>query len=566
MGLAVFAICLAAYLSTGRPVPLEEGWDTLPTRVLPFSILRDGTLTLDAFSAQFGRDTREIGYLERRRNRLISHYPIGAAVLAVPFDAPAYAMLRFRGKTSSGDLFAAAERAEGRTASLIGALAVLVLYAILAGWAGAGWAAAIALVFGLGTSMWAVASRQSWQHGPDVFLLLLGLYALSRYEAGALRRAAAGFLLGFMFGVRPAALIFAAAGLVYSVAVKARGRSRFRSGAAFACGAAAAMAPFLIYNLYYFGRLAGGPALAGAKLAPGNIPTGLLGLFLSPNRGLLFFTPIAIVGLAGMAIGIRQARARPLLAAFSAAALVYIVIHAAFPRWMGGWSFGPRYLTEILPILALTSVLAIRRMNRRWLAVSVFLALWSFVVQLGGVTCFGASHWEARMGLPLEEHAWDWKHIELWEDFIVRTGLVHSKILSEPMRAEGFRVQWGRVRLPAVFRAGRPVPVTVRFQNASPLSWLDPNTANLGGHEAVHSVRLGYRWLRADSDSVVSDYSDRADLPAPLDPGGWTTLAIAVTPPGAPGDYRLQFDLVQELVAWFEAKGAARLVIPVHVE
>jgi hypothetical protein len=77
---------------------------------------------------------------------------------------------------------------------------------------------------------------------------------------------------------------------------------------------------------------------------------------------------------------------------------------------------------------------------------------------------------------------------------------------------------------------------------------------------------LSYRWLRADSDTPVSDYSDRADLSAPLDPGQWTTLLIAVTPPQAPGDYRLQFDLVQELVSWFEAKGAPRLIVPVHVE
>jgi len=34
---------------------------------------------------------------------------------------------------------------------------------------------------------------------------------------------------------------------------------------------------------------------------------------------------------------------------------------------------------------------------------------------------------------------------------------------------------------------------------------------------------------------------------------------------GSPGDYKLQFDLVDELVTWFELKGASKLSQPVSV-
>jgi len=52
----------------------------------------------------------------------------------------------------------------------------------------------------------------------------------------------------------------------------------------------------------------------------------------------------------------------------------------------------------------------------------------------------------------------------------------------------------------------------------------------------------------------------------PLAPGASTALAVQVTAPAQPGDYQLQLDLCQELVSWFEAKGAVQLLAPVKVE
>jgi hypothetical protein len=42
-------------------------------------------------------------------------------------------------------------------------------------------------------------------------------------------------------------------------------------------------------------------------------------------------------------------------------------------------------------------------------------------------------------------------------------------------------------------------------------------------------------------------------------------MAVEVVAPPEPGEYRLQLDLLQELVAWFEDKGAPRLLVPIRV-
>lgn len=565
-GLAVFGACLAAFLAGGRPSRLEEGWDSLATRVLPFAILQSHRPTLDAFGEEFARDKREIGYLENRRGHLISHYPIGAALVVLPLDLPVYASLRLRGRTTPRDLFEAAEKAEGWAASVVCAFAVLLLYCILSRSESLGRAAVIALVFGLGTSIWAVASRQLWQHGPAVLVLLLGYFFLSRPRVRTRDFVLAGVFLGFLFGIRPGGIVFAAAGLAGAASRRDEARERLRAGAAFAAGALAAMAPFLFYNARYFGSLVGGQRHSADRLALANLPEGFLGLLFSPNRGLLAFTPVALVGFAGMAIAFRQWRTRPLLASFSAAAILYALAHCAFLHWSGGWSFGPRYLIELLPILGLASPLALGRMNRGWLLAACVLAAWSFAVQLDGVCCFGASRWESRMGESLEAHAWDWRHLELWEDFLVRTGMIRSRAQAEILPPEGFRVRWESVRVPAVLQRGRPVRASVSFRNLSKFSWPDPNSANLGGQEGIHAVRLSYRWLRKDSDTLVTDYGERFDLAVPLGPGQAASISVAVNPPDEPGDYRLQFDLVQELVEWFQTEGAPPLILPIRVE
>ena len=52
----------------------------------------------------------------------------------------------------------------------------------------------------------------------------------------------------------------------------------------------------------------------------------------------------------------------------------------------------------------------------------------------------------------------------------------------------------------------------------------------------------------------------------PVRPGKTAVMAIAVTAPTEPGNYKLQLDLVQENVSWFETRGAPVLMVPVVVK
>ncbi len=79
---------------------------------------------------------------------------------------------------------------------------------------------------------------------------------------------------------------------------------------------------------------------------------GLYGLLLSPGKGLLEYAPPLLLAPFGAALlwARRRAETALLLALF----LLYLVAHAnVLIRWLGGWSWGPRFLIPVLPLALL---------------------------------------------------------------------------------------------------------------------------------------------------------------------------------------------------------------------
>jgi FkbM family methyltransferase len=66
-----------------------------------------------------------------------------------------------------------------------------------------------------------------------------------------------------------------------------------------------------------------------------------------------------------------------------------------------------------------------------------------------------------------------------------------------------------------------------------------------------HPVCASYRWKRPDGELVEAD-GIRTFFREPLGPGEQTELRLLVAIPDAPGEYVLEFALVQESFAWFD--------------
>jgi hypothetical protein len=136
---------------------------------------------------------------------------------------------------------------------------------------------------------------------------------------------------------------------------------------------------------------------------------------------------------------------------------------------------------------------------------------------------------------------------------------------AKPLPDSAFRVEWEKVELPAKFTHGQAATVRVTVKNVSDQTWPDARTADPSG-SGVSAVRLSYRWWDINLMRPVGTWGGRVDLKGPVGPGESVTFTMPVTAPAAPNPYWLQFDLVQEMVAWFEGKGAAKLYRSVNVK
>ena len=77
----------------------------------------------------------------------------------------------------------------------------------------------------------------------------------------------------------------------------------------------------------------------------------LIGNLVSPARGLLVFIPVSLVCAYGFVVKQRAWTLTSLDVAVAASAVGYWLLVSTFPSWWAGWSFGPRFLTDIAPML-----------------------------------------------------------------------------------------------------------------------------------------------------------------------------------------------------------------------
>ena len=140
----------------------------------------------------------------------------------------------------------------------------------------------------------------------------------------------------------------------------------------------------------------------------------------------------------------------------------------------------------------------------------------------------------------------------------------NSKNVPRPSHAI-YSLEWASNDVPTEISRESPVPIHVSVKNTGDWAWNDPKTANPGKPDGTYAVRLSYRWVgptgRAEPQSSV-----RGELAKPVGPGETANFTLAVVPPKEPGNYKLELDLVEELVSFFSEKGTQKLSVAVTVK
>lgn len=338
--------------------------DTLPARYQPLILWHDGTLSLDANArlvahghtmippgARPAYADGQVTYFEpssywmvrTRDNHLASLYPVVTPLVVAPLYVPAVIWLDAKG-WEQPQLDRVAELMEKLSASLLASLASVLIYLLLRR-ERSRWSLPLALAFAFGTNTWMTSSQALWQHGTGELLIALALILVVATVSPA-RTALLGAVCVLIAANRPPDALIAGAFVLFIV------WSRRRNALWLLAGAAVPLAALLYYNLNFIGHVAGGYALGKA---PNEIFfrldwTGVFGLLVSPSRGLLVFTPFLVFVPVGLIQRLRTPSSRGLAVALSFAAVVQLLVYSQ-TDWRAGVSWGPRYLTDLLPIL-----------------------------------------------------------------------------------------------------------------------------------------------------------------------------------------------------------------------
>ena len=136
---------------------------------------------------------------------------------------------------------------------------------------------------------------------------------------------------------------------------------------------------------------------------------------------------------------------------------------------------------------------------------------------------------------------------------------------AKPTAHATYAVEWVTHDIPATVAAGSRTPIHVNAKNTGDWAWPNAAAANPAHPDGSYAVRLSYRWTDP-SGKPLPQGVERGELKASVPPGETVSFTMELVAPTQAGAYNLQFDLVEELVTFFSAKGAQKLTVPVTVQ
>ncbi|MEK7595144.1 MAG: hypothetical protein AAB443_00930 [Patescibacteria group bacterium] len=408
--------------------------DTIPALFLPVALLKDKTIYLDNYYQMMLEryphpDDKKatLGltpyYLRKVDKHYLSAFPIMASLLSIPV----YFIGFLLGADVSWESLVFLSRF---SAALIIALCGMLMKKIGEYFLSNKKAALLSFVFVFATVNFASISQALWQHGVLELFSLLGVYFLLNSNKNERNLILSGLFFGFALisrptGILPYILLYP---FIFSF-YKLKGISRYFIGSLLP------IAFFLFYNqVFYMGISNQG--YSNQVLDSWKTPfyLGFLGMFLSPSKGILVYSPVFIFSLVGFYRLLKEntySKLEKNLFIFAAiVAFLHISIVSMWKHWYGGWSFGYRMASDILPYLSLLLIpyfsSEIYEKSKKYFYA---VLIWSVGIELMGIAFFD-SVWHAAYDRGYKNQWWLWSLQNSEIVFNIKRVLVKLKLIN----------------------------------------------------------------------------------------------------------------------------------------
>ena len=453
--------------------PVQQVADSHYSLLLSETLIEKGTFQLDdSFQTPFDPAIHPgMEYLPRpyhlfpKDGHYYYWYPPGGSILAIPY---VWVMNRFNIKAHHPDWSynrRGEEIMERLLASLLmvalGCLFLFTFRRLLP----FRWALALALLGVLGTQVWSTASRAAWSSTWGILFLQVIIDQLIALHQGHRRLPPIilGTLTAWLYYIQPT---FSIPIITISCYLLSYHRRYFW---AFALTGAAWAALFFGYSWWNFGTLLPNYYLMFDQLVWGQLWLILLTTLFSPTRGLLIFLPFLFFTGYLLLRFHRQAVMKPVMTIALVNIVMLLILLSVWEFWWGGYSYGPRLQTVMLPWLMLLSLIGVsawqkNRMDERrearetvnnrahktahknlvWrmeLTVALILASLSVAIHARGACEFQTWRWNAQIIHASFEFSRFWQ----WSNAQFLAGLVDMPLPRiYPPYNPGDRIEFGQ--------------------------------------------------------------------------------------------------------------------------
>jgi hypothetical protein len=409
----LFGCLLLLYNANGREIAT---YDSQPSKYAARELLQRGTITLNHVVGTTPQLLERAPFVAAADGNYRSAYSPTPVLLAAALAAPFYQLgiLDIRAPLAPPTIAKIA-------ASTLTAAAVALLFLTASHWTSRPRAIWIAAATGTGTGYWTTASQTLWQHESAALGLALALWAFARPTPIDNWRGALLFGTGLgIAGTSRAQLSVAIFVLVAGLFVRTRLKLAAIGAGVVFCFAAALLVTNLRWFAHPFGAM---PMLESlhpsVHATEGSFRLGLdghAGLLVSPSRGLLIFSPIVLVALAGLPLAAKSRMRSPVWWCGLAAVCQYL-FYGSYTVWWGGHTYGPRYMLDTLPLLVPVAGLLLASVHPGAIARSIAaVALaWSVLVAATGAFCYPHERWNTDPADVDRNHErlWDWRDTQI---------------------------------------------------------------------------------------------------------------------------------------------------------
>lgn len=380
------------------------------------SMLREGNTNLDEYRDLIDRLSIQHA-TETIDGHLYNVYPVGTSILAAPFlaalDLEARRLWGFGLEVYIQSTVP--EPLEMLIASIITALAAIIIYRIARHFLPPITSLALTFIFAFCTSAWSTASRALWQHGPSMLMLAIALYLLLLARQRPWLAQFVSLPLAFSYVVRPTNSLSIALISLYVLIEYRKYLVRYLFWAAWIA------IPFILSNLSIYHSILPPYYSWYKEFSISTLPEALIGNLFSPSRGLLIFSPIFLFCAIGITLKIKGRSWRKLDTVLSGIIVLHWIAISIWPVWWAGWSFGPRIFSDMIPYLIyfLIPVFdALTRLTLRRQAISIagilIAVVISYYIHYRGANAQEVLRWNTQP-LDVDQYpgrVWDWQDIQ----------------------------------------------------------------------------------------------------------------------------------------------------------